>query len=168
MAFQTGALCRFLFWGQFDDVEHTFKFWVSGTEAGRHSLWQAWEQIDYNGNGIVSLAEIDKWVVETYPKLNNKAARISEAFIMLFEPMVKTPSWMRFTNILRYIMSEVQWIWLLVISLGLDACIQVEWLGQRQLRQQARVPGVVAVPWIRSIRIHWSGRICRVLEGKVS
>lgn len=60
--------------GQFDDVEHTFKFWVSGTEAGRHSLWQAWEQIDYNGNGIVSLAEIDKWVVESYPKLNNKAA----------------------------------------------------------------------------------------------
>ena len=56
----------------------------------------------------MSLAEIDKWVVETYPKLNNKAARISEAFIMLFEPMVKTPSWMRFTNILRYIMSEVQ------------------------------------------------------------
>lgn len=61
--------------GQFDDVEHTFKFWVSGTEAGRHGLWQAWEAIDYNGNGIVSLAEIDKWVVETYPKLNNKSVR---------------------------------------------------------------------------------------------
>ena len=89
-------------------MEHTFKFWVSGTEAGRHSLWQAWEQIDYNGNGIVSLAEIDKWVVETYPKLNNKAARISETSIMFFEPMVKMPSRMRFTIFLRYIMSDVQ------------------------------------------------------------
>ena len=37
-------------------------------------LWQAWGAIDYNGNGIVSLAEIDKWVVENYPKLNNKPA----------------------------------------------------------------------------------------------
>lgn len=60
--------------GQFQDCEQSFKFWVSGSEAGRRSLWQAWDAIDYNGNGIVSLAEIDKWVVETYPKLNNKSA----------------------------------------------------------------------------------------------
>ena len=68
--------------GQFDDVEQSFKFWVSGTEAGRHGLWQAWDAIDYNGNGIVSLAEIDKWVVETYPKLNNKSARSLEMIAM--------------------------------------------------------------------------------------
>ena len=61
--------------GEFTDCEQSFKFWVSGSEAGRRSLWQAWDAIDYNGNGIVSLAEIDKWVVETYPKLNNKSAR---------------------------------------------------------------------------------------------
>ena len=63
---------------RFQDLEQTFKFWVSGTEAGRHMLWQAWGAIDYNGNGIVSLAEIDKWVVESYPKLNNKPALASE------------------------------------------------------------------------------------------
>ena len=59
--------------GQFQDCEQSFKFWVSGSEAGRRSLWQAWDAIDYNGNGIVSLAEIDKWVVEMFPKLNNKS-----------------------------------------------------------------------------------------------
>lgn len=59
--------------GQFQDCEQSFKFWVSGSEAGRRGLWQAWDAIDYNGNGIVSLAEIDKWVVETFPKLNNKS-----------------------------------------------------------------------------------------------
>ena len=61
--------------GQFEDVEQTFKFWVSGSEAGRHMLWSAWGSLDYNANGLVSLAEIDKWIVETYPKLNNKPAR---------------------------------------------------------------------------------------------
>lgn len=60
--------------GEYEDVENTFKFWVSGSEAGRKLLWSAWEAIDYNGNGLVSLAEIDKWVVESYPKLNNKPA----------------------------------------------------------------------------------------------
>merc|ERR1711972_1264666 len=33
-----------------------------------------WHTLDFNGNGIVSLAEIDKWVVENYPLLNHKPA----------------------------------------------------------------------------------------------
>jgi hypothetical protein len=33
-----------------------------------------WKQLDYNGNGLVSLAEIDKLVVERYPLLNKKPA----------------------------------------------------------------------------------------------
>ncbi|EGD79006.1 hypothetical protein PTSG_11815 [Salpingoeca rosetta] len=33
-----------------------------------------WRQLDFNGNNIVSLAEIDKFVVERFPVLNNKPA----------------------------------------------------------------------------------------------
>ena len=60
--------------GQFEDVEQRFKCWVGGSEAGKVQLWKAWDAIDYNGNNIVSLAEIDRWVVDTYPQLNNKPA----------------------------------------------------------------------------------------------
>ena len=35
-----------------------------------------WRSLDFNGNGIVSLAELDKWIVQSYPQLNNKAALI--------------------------------------------------------------------------------------------
>lgn len=41
------------------------------TAKGRRSLWRG---LDFNGNGIVSLAEIDKFVVERYPLLNSKPA----------------------------------------------------------------------------------------------
>ena len=39
-----------------------------------------WRSLDFNGNGIVSLAELDKWVVQSFPQLNNKAA-LRRAFI---------------------------------------------------------------------------------------
>ena len=29
-----------------------------------------WDQYDYNGNGMLSLAEIDKFIVEQFPELN--------------------------------------------------------------------------------------------------
>lgn len=41
------------------------------TKDLRTALWRG---LDFNGNGIVSLAEIDKWVVERYPLLNSKPA----------------------------------------------------------------------------------------------
>jgi len=41
------------------------------TKSLRTALWRS---LDFNGNGIVSLAEIDKWVVERYPLLNSKPA----------------------------------------------------------------------------------------------
>lgn len=41
------------------------------TKELRTKLWRG---LDFNGNGIVSLAEIDKWVVERYPLLNSKPA----------------------------------------------------------------------------------------------
>lgn len=40
-------------------------------EAGLKTMWQ---KLDFNGNGLVSLAEIDKLVVERYPLLNKKPA----------------------------------------------------------------------------------------------
>jgi Ca2+-binding EF-hand superfamily protein len=33
-----------------------------------------WERVDYNGNGLLSLAELDKAVVEIWPNLNHKPA----------------------------------------------------------------------------------------------
>merc|ERR1712217_488953 len=41
---------------------------------GKKQLNDMWHRIDYNGNGIVSLAEIDKFVVENYPLLDHKPA----------------------------------------------------------------------------------------------
>ena len=37
-------------------------------------MQKMWKQLDYNGNGLVSLAEIDKLVVERHPLLNKKPA----------------------------------------------------------------------------------------------
>jgi Ca2+-binding EF-hand superfamily protein len=33
-----------------------------------------WNRLDYNGNGMLSLAEIDKGIVESYPNLNHKSS----------------------------------------------------------------------------------------------
>lgn len=54
----------------FDDLEAIIK----KTVTDRKKLRKLWNTIDYNGNGIVSLAEIDKLVVEQYPILNHKPA----------------------------------------------------------------------------------------------
>jgi len=44
---------------------------LTADEAGLKALWT---QLDFNGNNIVSLAEIDKLIVERYPLLNQKPA----------------------------------------------------------------------------------------------
>eukprot|EP00045_Choanoeca_perplexa_P010618 m.109156 g.109156 ORF g.109156 m.109156 type:complete len:772 (-) comp15337_c0_seq4:117-2432(-) len=48
------------------------KFHQIATDKTR--LQRAWDSLDYNGNGKVSLAEVDKWVVTRYPVLNHKPA----------------------------------------------------------------------------------------------
>eukprot|EP00441_Pelagodinium_beii_P040088 CAMPEP_0197628086 /NCGR_PEP_ID=MMETSP1338-20131121/6512_1 /TAXON_ID=43686 ORGANISM="Pelagodinium beii, Strain RCC1491" /NCGR_SAMPLE_ID=MMETSP1338 /ASSEMBLY_ACC=CAM_ASM_000754 /LENGTH=403 /DNA_ID=CAMNT_0043198987 /DNA_START=85 /DNA_END=1296 /DNA_ORIENTATION=+ len=58
----------------FDEVEKKFLEWISGSSQGKAELWKAWRDIDYNGNHIVSLAEIDKWVVEHFMNLYHKPA----------------------------------------------------------------------------------------------
>ena len=37
-------------------------------------LLREWKVLEYNGNGHVSLAEIDKWTTENYPLLTSKPA----------------------------------------------------------------------------------------------
>lgn len=39
-----------------------------------NKLQRMWKTLDFNGNGSVSLAEIDKFAVQAYPLLNNKPA----------------------------------------------------------------------------------------------
>lgn len=55
---------------QFDELEGKFKAFIKDNKK----LRDQWHRIDFNGNNIVSLAEIDKWVVESYPLLNHKPA----------------------------------------------------------------------------------------------
>jgi len=55
---------------QFDDLEDKIKALCKDMKG----LRKHWGTLDFNGNGVVSLAEIDKWVVENYPLLNHKPA----------------------------------------------------------------------------------------------
>lgn len=55
---------------KFDKIEKVFINMAQDPEK----LNRFWEILDVNGNNIVSLAEIDKLVVYTYPVLNNKKA----------------------------------------------------------------------------------------------
>lgn len=54
----------------FDELEKKIK----GYMRENSKLKEMWSSMDFNGNNIVSLAEIDKWVVEQYPLLNHKPA----------------------------------------------------------------------------------------------
>jgi len=54
----------------FDDLEKEIK----GIIADNKKLRDLWHHLDFNGNNIVSLAEIDKFAVEQYPLLNHKPA----------------------------------------------------------------------------------------------
>jgi len=55
---------------KFAELEKTFKQLCKDNSK----LKPLWERIDFNGNNIVSLAEIDKLAVEAYPLLNHKPA----------------------------------------------------------------------------------------------
>jgi Ca2+-binding EF-hand superfamily protein len=54
----------------FDELEVKIK----AAMQDHKKLKDMWRRIDFNGNNIVSLAEIDKMVVEAYPLLNHKPA----------------------------------------------------------------------------------------------
>jgi Ca2+-binding EF-hand superfamily protein len=54
----------------FDDLEEK----VKSTLADEAQIKKLWQCIDFNGNGNVSLAELDKFVITKYPLLNHKPA----------------------------------------------------------------------------------------------
>jgi len=54
----------------FDVLEDKFK----GYMRDQKKLRELWTRLDFNGNNLVSLAEVDKWVIENYPLLNHKPA----------------------------------------------------------------------------------------------
>ena len=55
---------------KFKDIEADFESMIKDPSR----LNEFWDILDVNGNNLVSLAEIDKLVVYTYPILNNKKA----------------------------------------------------------------------------------------------
>jgi len=55
---------------EFDALEKKIKTII----ADHKKLMELWHRIDFNGNNIVSLAEIDKLAVEKFPLLNHKPA----------------------------------------------------------------------------------------------
>jgi len=56
--------------GGFDEIEQRIK----GIIQDKAKLRDLWNRMDFNGNNIISLAEIDKLCVEYFPILNHKPA----------------------------------------------------------------------------------------------
>mmetsp|Transcript_87116 Transcript_87116/g.251592 ORF Transcript_87116/g.251592 Transcript_87116/m.251592 type:complete len:526 (+) Transcript_87116:67-1644(+) len=70
----SGAMVKKKTLGDFDQLEKQLK--TIASEPQNKGLNKLWRRLDFNGNNKVSLAEIDKWVVESYPLLNHKPALI--------------------------------------------------------------------------------------------
>jgi Ca2+-binding EF-hand superfamily protein len=68
----TGVVMRKKNFSDFDALEKKIKGLCS--EGGNKGIQKLWKRLDFNGNNVVSLAEIDKWVVEVWPLLNHKPA----------------------------------------------------------------------------------------------
>ncbi|GIQ81586.1 hypothetical protein KIPB_002564 [Kipferlia bialata] len=77
---------------------HTTKFDASEdlirqtVNRNKPELRRMWRALDYNGNGLVSLAEIDKWIVETRPELHHKPALI-RAYFATVHKTIDTEAW---------------------------------------------------------------------------
>jgi len=69
-----GTMTRKKNFADFDKLEAKIKALCA--EPDQKGLKKLWTRLDFNGNNVVSLAEIDKWVVEQYPLLNHKPALI--------------------------------------------------------------------------------------------
>jgi len=69
-----GSMVRKKQFADFDKLEKQIKDICN--EPDMKGLKKLWRRLDFNGNNVVSLAEIDKWVVEQYPILNHKPALI--------------------------------------------------------------------------------------------
>eukprot|EP00932_Pfiesteria_piscicida_P005319 SRR837773.15229.p1 GENE.SRR837773.15229~~SRR837773.15229.p1 ORF type:complete len:398 (-),score=156.26 SRR837773.15229:12-1205(-) len=69
-----GVLVKKKAWADFNALEKKIQSLVSQPNGKNTGLTKLWKELDYNGNNRVSLAEVDKWVVEKYPLLNHKPA----------------------------------------------------------------------------------------------
>ena len=65
---------------EYDDLERKIQALAKDPAA----LAAEWRSLDFNGNGKVSLAEIDKFVVERYPLLNHKPALMRAYKVVYF------------------------------------------------------------------------------------
>jgi len=93
----------------FDELEKKFKAMM----ADNASLGKAWKELDFNGNNIVSLAEIDKWVVEKYALLNHKPALMRAYKAAMVS--VKQDDWIQkkeFKTLLGYLFYFNKLFWL--------------------------------------------------------
>merc|ERR1719277_521203 len=70
----SGVVAKKKSFADFDALEKKLKA-LCAEESGK-GLQKLWRRLDFNGNNLVSLAEIDKWVVETWALLNHKPALI--------------------------------------------------------------------------------------------
>jgi len=70
----SGLVVRKKNFQDFDELEKKLKDICK--EPNNKGVKKLWSRLDFNGNGVVSLAEIDKFVVESYPLLNHKPALI--------------------------------------------------------------------------------------------
>lgn len=68
----TGVMIKKKAWGDFEDLEKKIQKLV--TDPSGKGLKKLWSSLDFNGNNVVSLAEVDKMVVDQYPLLNHKPA----------------------------------------------------------------------------------------------
>jgi Ca2+-binding EF-hand superfamily protein len=61
-------------------VDWLEKRWAE-VQAHKETLQAAWKTLDENGNGLISGAEVDTWIVKRFPKMHVKPA-VRQAFLM--------------------------------------------------------------------------------------
>lgn len=67
-------LYKYAYMEDFAAKIRTLELEIQAITEDKKELKKLWTCLDFNGNGIVSLAEIDKFVIERFPLLNHKPA----------------------------------------------------------------------------------------------
>eukprot|EP00440_Ansanella_granifera_P009090 gb/GFBE01009848.1/.p1 GENE.gb/GFBE01009848.1/~~gb/GFBE01009848.1/.p1 ORF type:complete len:483 (+),score=139.73 gb/GFBE01009848.1/:1-1449(+) len=94
----------------FDSIEKKIK----GILQDHSKLKALWHRIDFNGNNIVSLAEIDKLAVEEFPVLNHKPA-LMRAYKAAIRSDGDTDAWVEkheFKKLLAYLIYFNKLFWI--------------------------------------------------------
>jgi len=94
----------------FDGIEKKIK----GIISDHQKLLALWHKMDFNGNNIVSLAEIDKLAVEEFPVLNHKPA-LMRAYKAAIRSDGDTDAWVEkheFKKLLGYLVYFNKLFWI--------------------------------------------------------